>query len=122
PGQGYATYRLKVHTQRNIEKLALKIPDMSTSCLIMIDQRTVASCGVVSADQEEAEARYKPQIVTFPIENEQFEIIVQVSNYLYDRGGMWYALNLGTEEQIKRLRENELSVSLILIGIFFFMG
>lgn len=122
PGSGYATYRLKVRMKGSTQTLGLKIPDMSTACRVMIDGSTVARCGVVADNEAQAVARYAPQTVSFEAASGQFEIIVQVSNYLYDRGGMWYAMELGTESQVERLRENEMALDLILLGIFSFMG
>jgi two-component system, sensor histidine kinase ChiS len=122
PGQGYATYRLRVITQGDTKKLGFKIPDISTSCKIMVDGNTIAACGQVADNKQQSIARYAPQVVYFQPIDLEFEIIVQVSNYLYDRGGMWYALDLGTESQVTQLRENNLSMSLMLLGVFFFMG
>ncbi|HZG56197.1 ATP-binding protein [Paenibacillus sp.] len=122
PGHGYATYRLQVTTKGEAGTLGLKIPDVSTACKIMIDGITIAECGRVSDRPEGAEARYAPQVVFFEPAGERFEIVVQVSNYLYDRGGMWYAMDLGTAEQATALRENVLASSLLLLGVFLFMG
>lgn len=122
PGHGYATYRLRVLLQDDANKLGLKIPDISTSCKIIVDGATIATCGQVADNKPQSVARYAPQVVYFQPAHPELEIIVQVSNYLYDRGGMWYALDLGTENQVTQLRENLLSVSLMLLGVFFFMG
>ena len=84
--------------------------------------RLLRSCGIVADHEEAAVARYHPQVAHFQAEAEEFDIIVQVSDYLYDRGGMWYAIDLGMEEQIRTLRENEMAMDLILLGIVFFMG
>lgn len=121
-GSGYATYRLKVKMQEKPRTLGLRIPDMSTSCRVMIDGSTVARCGVVADNEAGAVARYAPQTVSFEAASGEFEVIVQVSNYLYDRGGMWYAIELGTDKQVNRLRENEMALDFILLGVFAFMG
>lgn len=122
PGFGYATYRLKVIAPAAPQRLALKIPDLSTACRIIADGRVIAECGVVSDNPDEAVARYTPGTVLFPVDSGEFDLIVQVSNYLYDRGGMWYALHLGTEEAIARYRENIIAVDLTLFGVFLFTG
>lgn len=119
PGMGYATYRLTVKTGGGAQALSLKIPDMSTSCKIMVDDQTIAACGKVAERAEEAEARYAPQVANFQTDAREFDIIVHVSNYLYDRGGMWYSMVLGTEQQIAGLRENEMATGLVLLGVFF---
>lgn len=122
PGHGYATYRLKVITNGNMSTFGLKIPDVSTACKVMIDHEVVATCGEVADNKQQAYAQYAPQAVHFTAAAPQFDLIVQISNYLYDRGGMWYALELGTEVQVARQRENGLAVSLFLFGVFMFMG
>lgn len=123
PGKGFATYRLRVQlADDGSQKLALKIPDISTACKIYVDHQLIAECGEVADNEQQAKAKYNPHTIDFSSNSDQFDIIVQVSNYLYDRGGMWYALDLGTEQQITTLRENEMAMNLILLGIFFFMG
>src|SRR5690606_21138662 len=108
PGQGFATYRLKIITNGNLSTFGLKIPDVSTACKVMIDHEVVATCGEVADNGQQASAQYAPQALHFTTGAPQFELIVQISNYLYDRGGMWYALELGTEDQVARQRENGL--------------
>ncbi|WP_127588874.1 ATP-binding protein [Paenibacillus koleovorans] len=122
PGFGYATYRLHVKAADNPGLRALKIPTWSTSCLIMIDDRVVAECGVAADNERQAVDRFAPQVVSFQTASAEFDIIVHISNYTYDRGGMWYAPHLGTDVAIGKLRENELAVGLILFGVFMFMG
>ncbi|MFS0724184.1 ATP-binding protein [Paenibacillus sp. 1P07SE] len=122
PGAGYGTYHLRVRLPSDVDQLALRIPTLSTACRILVDGREVASCGHVSADPESAIAAYRPQVAQFAVEGDTLEVAVQISNYMYDRGGMWYALDLGLPDQVQRLRENVLAMDLVLIGIFFFMG
>lgn len=122
PGYGYATYRLKVITDGSMSTFGLKIPDVSTACKVMVDHEVVATCGEVADNPEQAFAQYAPQTVHFTTSAPHFDLIVQISNYLYDRGGMWYALELGTEVQVAQQRENGLAVSLFLFGVFMFMG
>ncbi|MBD2846377.1 response regulator [Paenibacillus sp. IB182496] len=122
PGAGYATYRLRIQLPPGMERLALHIPTLSTSCRVFVDQQEVARCGVVSDERSSATAAYRPQLVQFEPQGETMELVVQIANYMYDRGGMWYALDLGLPDAIQRQRENALATDLVLLGIFFFMG
>jgi two-component system sensor histidine kinase ChiS len=122
PGEGYATYRLRVKLPHGAERLAFRIPTLSTACLVFVDRQEVARCGKISGDQQSATAAYRPQVLQFEPAGDEIEVAVQISNYTYDRGGMWYALDLGLPDQIRRLRENMMAMDLILIGVFFFMG
>ncbi|WP_168735980.1 hybrid sensor histidine kinase/response regulator [Cohnella fermenti] len=122
PGFGYATYRLNIKLNDAEQELALKIPMLSTSCAVMVNGILVARCGQVSEQPEDAIAQYNPQIVRFHADHEQLEIIVQISNYLYNSGGMWYALDLGTERQVEALHDIGLGFDMIMFGTFLFMG
>ncbi|MCU6708675.1 ATP-binding protein [Paenibacillus sp. J5C_2022] len=122
PGYGYATYRLRVKTDGNLPNLALKIPIMSTAYNIMINRESVAVNGKVAEDRERAEAAYKPQSITFQPPAEDFDIIVQISNYIYARGGMWFAIELGTEEGIASRNKEQFAVSMFIVGSTFMIG
>lgn len=122
PGQGYATYRLQVWTAGQAEPLALKIPTISTSYKVMIDGKTLATGGKVAASKEQSEASYSPQTVVFQPAGPTFEIIVQVSNFLYARGGIWNALMLGTQDQMTDVNRKEIAVDMIILGSILMMG
>ncbi|MFD0960262.1 ATP-binding protein [Paenibacillus chungangensis] len=122
PGYGYATYRLRVKTDGNLPDLALKIPIMSTAYNIIIHGESVAVNGKVAKDREHAEAAYKPQSITFRPPAEDFDIVVHISNYIYARGGMWFAIELGTEDGIASRNKEQFAVSMFIVGSTFMIG
>lgn len=122
PGYGYATYRLKVKTDGFRDSLALKIPIMSTAYKVIVDGQTIAESGKVSETKERAVAAYVPQTVAFQPSADEFDIVVQVSNYIYARGGMWYAMRIGTEGQISDLNAEEYGISMMILGSAFILG
>ncbi|MCU6710377.1 ATP-binding protein [Paenibacillus sp. J5C_2022] len=123
-GEGYATYRLRVRLNPSAipKELALKLPTMSTACRLWVNGEELAQCGTVSRDKESASPRFAPQSLSFPVQSNRLDIIVQISNYSYNSGGMWYAMNLGLPEQISAYRDIGLSLDMTLFGIFLFMG
>ncbi|MBD2844317.1 response regulator [Paenibacillus sp. IB182496] len=122
PGQGYATYRLRVKTDGRPDALSLNIPTVSTAYTVMIDGKIVAEGGKVATEKERAVAAYSPQIIRFQPDAREFEIVVQVSNYLYARGGIWNAMNLGTVEQIENSALVEFAINMIILGSTLIMG
>ncbi|HJV44249.1 MAG TPA: 7TM diverse intracellular signaling domain-containing protein, partial [Bacillota bacterium] len=121
-GQGYATYHLKVRMGDQPQSLAIKIPTVSTAYTVMVDHRIIATGGVVATDAKHAIGEYKPQVVSFQPFGTEFDLIVQVSNYLYNRRGMWHPFELGTTEQLTILCENALVEEMILLGSALMMG
>ncbi len=124
PGYGFATYRLKVKmdADRLPDLLALSVPIMSTANKVIIDDRTMAVSGKVAQSGDEAIADYAPRTVVFQPPGTEFDIIVQISNYLYPQGGTWYAMELGTEERIYASGKVDFAVEMIVLGSSLMIG
>jgi signal transduction histidine kinase len=116
PGYGYGTYLIKVVNAPSNKQLSLRIPTFSTAYELYIDDRLVASNGTVASDSEQHNAHYNPQIVTFTPDHTSFDIIIHISNFTYARGGMWYAIEMGTPEQIMKIDRTITYKDLFLIG------
>ncbi|MBV7274514.1 response regulator [Clostridium sp. PL3] len=122
PSKGYATYRLRIKT-KDIESLkGLKILTASTSYKLMINNKIVAQNGVVGKTKQSTVPQYKPQAVSFKNTSDNFEIIVQVSNYVYSRGGLWYSIYLGSDQEIRSLKEFNSGKEMFMIGVFMVMS
>lgn len=121
-GFGCGTYVLWVTGVKAGRQLGLWIPNFSTAYRLYINDDLLASNGTVSVQKSEGVAKYNPRAVIFTPESSEFFIVVQVSNYAYARGGMWYSLYLGTAEQISNLAAGINSRDFFLIGCFLLMG
>lgn len=116
PGMGYATYRLVVKGKPSSDELGLKIANLSTAYRLMINDKVAASNGKVGTDAESSRSEYRPQVITFENGDGNFEIILQVSNYEYARGGVWYSLYLGADHDISVLKENSSRREMLIFG------
>ncbi|HBW34581.1 hypothetical protein [Desulfosporosinus sp. BICA1-9] len=117
PGQGYATYRL--HIKTNLPEntaLGLRPYVFSSAYKLYINQTLVAANGEVAVVPGEEIGEYKPQAVFFNVPAKEFDIIIQVSNFQYARGGFWYSMSMGTPEKILDLHDTLLGKELFLIG------
>ena len=122
PGFGCGTYVLKVKGVRSGKQLGLWIPNFSTAYRLYINDDLLESNGTVSGQKSGSVAEYNPREVVFTPDSSEFTIVIQVSNYAYARGGMWYTLYLGTAEQISNLAAGINSRDFFLIGCFLLMG
>ncbi|WP_234125047.1 ATP-binding protein [Clostridium hydrogenum] len=116
PGYGYATYRLKVKVPEINKMMAVRIRNMSAAYKLYVDNKLVASGGEVGSSAKNFEPEYKTVTANFKAEKREFNIIVQVSNYSYARGGMWYSIKLGTSHEIDRQRQASIMKDLLLMG------
>jgi signal transduction histidine kinase/AmiR/NasT family two-component response regulator len=115
-GEGCATYRLKIKSKDAETEKGLKIANMSTAYNLMVDNETIASNGIVSSTPEKAKAEYRPQAAVFKNNSGDYEIIIQISNYIYARGGLWYSIYMGTNQQIQAMKENSSRREMFIFG------
>lgn len=121
PEEGYATYRLKVKTNRPDILYGFKILTFSTAYRLMINDEIIASSGIVGTSPDTALPGYSPGTVSFKIGYGEFEIIIQIANYTYSRGGFWHSLYMGTDEQIRAMKENADRREMFLFGVIVIM-
>lgn len=126
PGFGYATYRLRVINADPHSPVAFRLPTMSTSYRMYVNDTLIASNGEAADNKEDFRPEYRPKTVQIVPPSSQFDIIVHVANFNYARGGMWYPINMGTPEQIQDLdkhiiyRDIFLFSSIFVLGLYYF--
>lgn len=116
PGFGYATYRLKVVNVAKGIPLAMRIQTLSTAYQLYINDQPLAANGKIGTTKQQFAPEYKPRVVEFTPTDTSFELIIHVANFIYARGGMWYAIDFGTPEQIRNMDRRIVNKDLFLLG------
>lgn len=122
PGDGYASYRLKILLHEKGEHLSLKFLSMSTAYTLFLNGQKVSSIGIAGRDRETTVPRYFPQIIDCKAEANRIELIYQVSNFHHRRGGPREVIQLGEEKGIQKIKEIRLGFDLFLFGSIFIMA
>jgi hypothetical protein len=122
PSNGFATYRLKIKTNDAAYLKGLKILTNSTSYKLMINNKVIAESGVVGKTKETSMPEFSPQTVSFENPDKDFEIIVQVSNFVYSRGGMWHSIYMGNDNDIRKLKEFDSGKAMFMFGVTMIMS
>lgn len=117
PGQGYATYRLHIKASLPEDTMmGLRVYAFSSAYKLYINEKLIASNGEIGTKAEDEAGEYKPQAVLFNTPAKEFDIIVQVSNFQYARGGFWYGVSFGTAGGIIGLNDIIMGKEIFLIG------
>ena len=116
PGYGYGTYRLKIKTAAADPQQAVKMTTIFTAYKLMVNNAVVAENGIVGTDAQSSSPEFKPQIAIFKTDTTEFEIIVQVANFTYARGGLCHSIYLGTAPQIAAWHEKNRQIDIFLLG------
>lgn len=117
-GFGYATYRLHVVGVSKGERLSLRMPPVSTAYQLYIGDTLQAENGVVGTDKISSKPFYRVNTIPIQPYQDNFDIIIQISNYTYARGGLWFSPVLGTEDNINKLHQSILCRDIALISCF----
>ncbi|MBT4502451.1 MAG: 7TM-DISM domain-containing protein, partial [Gemmatimonadetes bacterium] len=126
PGDGYATFRLKVELGDPQQVHALRIMVMSTAYRIWVDGVFLASNGQVGTSPETSIPQSLPQTVIFRPDGSTADIVLQISNFAHRKGGFWDVVELGVEKQIhqkqklKQAYEGFLFGSLLIMAFYHF--
>jgi len=65
PGDGYATYRLVIHTNTDEPILSLKLPDLATSYRLWVNGEILSENGKVGKNKNETQPQAFPRVVSF---------------------------------------------------------
>ncbi|KAA3660848.1 MAG: response regulator [Calditrichaeota bacterium] len=122
PGQGFATYKLKILLQNNNTPLAFKFLDMATAFTFYCNGKELTRVGQVGDSRKTSKPAYMPKIVEFVPDTTRLEITILVSNFHHRKGGVWEKIQLGLVNDIHAKREKNIFTDIFLFASIFIIG
>lgn len=125
PGKyGYATYRLHVRLKEPLVKsnLALYIPGAATAYNLWINGELAAQIGTVGTSPSSMVPKFVPTATTFRPQTTELTLVIQMSNFVQRKGGLWDEVHLGTQKDVERRLFGKLTRELLIAGILGAMG
>ena len=120
---GCATYRLMVRTDSLYPRMAIYLASLGTAAKVYIDGNLLMEAGKVGTSPENSEPGYRPGVFGFTPRSKEIEIIIQISNFDYARGGFWYNHTLfGIEETVREKHADRANVAALLVGAMLFFA
>lgn len=121
-GFGYATYRLRVLCPPAQQNLAIKFLTIASAYKLFVNGKQVLAVGNPGTTAESTIADLKPAIVNISPQNNEIEIVIQVSNFNNRVGGVWDFVKLGTQAQVHDYFIKNISIDFFVAGSFFLMS
>lgn len=123
---GYHTYRFVFgHDLRSDADLGLYLTGIGTACKVYVNGVQYASAGTFGQDAATSHPDFQPLLIRVPHPGERVELVIEVSNFHYRNGGIWYPPIAGefysVSKNVKRQLFNEtfLFGALIVLFIYF---
>ena len=122
PGDGKATFRLRLLPGPGLRKLTLQVFDIQAACRLWVDGELTAESGVVGASA--ATERPNPSLILAKLRTDghPLDLVLQVSNYHLLQGGVPSALMLARPGPLERAYQRTLGTGLFFAGSLLVMG
>lgn len=121
PKNGVATYRLRLKYPATLKDPALKTYGITTAYKLYANGKLLLEVGKVSTDPTIFEDGHGGYIVELPKDQEELELIIQVGNLNYDKGGLRESPKFGSKKVMEQKRMTQLVLLLFFSsGIFIF--
>ena len=125
-GEGFATFRLliKLSEQDRNERLALRLPTIFHAYKLWVNGELLANAGMVGQDKSNMTPQLATKLVFFEPKNDRIELVIQVSNFHHNRGGITKEIELGgsnvltTRIELKVATDMFITASLLVIGVY----
>lgn len=121
--QGYATYRLQIVLPESLrhQVLALYVRSVATAYKLWIDGKVLAQNGTVGTSRQDMVPKNYPRVIYFQPDSERVQIVIQVSNFVQRKGGLWESIGFGTAGQAARERNIKLAEEAFTAGCLLIM-
>lgn len=122
PGFGFGTYVLNVKNFNADMPVGLRFANAGTAYSLYINDTLIASNGIVGTSRENSTPAYRLKKLQFQAPGKDFKIILQISNFDYAKGGMWYPIYIGTPQAVQNLNDGITYRDMFLLGAFVILG
>ncbi|MEW9123806.1 MAG: ATP-binding protein [Thermotaleaceae bacterium] len=121
-GYGYATYRMQIILPVQEKVYAIRVSSIATSHKIWINGEQISMNGQIGIDQKSAVPNVTPNIIHFSSKKGTVELIIQVSNFVHRKGGIWQSLMIGESDQIRKMHDRNVFFDISLFGSILVMA
>lgn len=122
PSTGYATYRLLLTLPGSNDLYAFKIYNQSTAYSLYVDGEYMMGNGKVGRTIKKSVPMWRSSIKIFTPKSTTIEIIVQISNFHYEKSGFWRSISFGLDKQIITMDMWSKAWSYFVLGIYLAIG
>lgn len=123
---GVATYRMvfdiKMQDQVQNDVLGIKMPYVYSAYRLWLNGNMISYNGEVGLNSTEETVTRSPEVIVISPLDGKNEIVLQISNHHFYRGGISKSILLGTADYLFSIREKQIALDIFMAGSFFVMS
>lgn len=114
PAAASATYRLTLQLPAKMRAYTFRIPPPATACRIFVNGHAEFQNGLVSEDLAAVQPQTRMRYLQIPLAGKT-ELVIQVSNAEFRKGGIWQAVGFGLSSAMDEYRLHALISDILVI-------
>jgi two-component system, LytTR family, sensor kinase len=122
PQHGVATYRLRLNYPSTLKDPALRIKMVGTAYKLYVNGGLIAEVGKISDNPSDFKEGEESLIIDLPKDTQELELIFQVANWNYAKGGLRENPVFGSKQVLEREKMIRLALQLFFIGSVVIFG
>ena len=115
----YGTYHLRILVNQKCRNLAFKLPNQSAAYKFYVNDSLVFQNGSIGKSRHEEIPQSLQSVYNFTNQSDTIDIVYQVSNFHYRKGGLWKTPSIGTDSEIQHYKNIKIANDYWLAGILF---
>ena len=119
---GQATYRLRLLTDQSVDRLTLRIFDIHEAYKLWANGELIAQSGMPGKSAETETPARTLKLAEVPLQGQSIDLILQVSNYHFRRGGIGEPILIARPGPLEALQTRDWAISLFFAGCMLVMG
>lgn len=120
-GQGQATFRLRLSPGPGVRRLALRLISIHAAYRLWADGRLVAQSGELGRSSAAETPQRSLVMARVDSQGKPIDLVLQVSNHAFRRGGLLYPVLLGLPDQLERMHSRIWSWGMFFVGSLLIM-
>ncbi|WP_246052093.1 adenylate/guanylate cyclase domain-containing protein [Leptospira idonii] len=116
---GYATYKLKLLLPKNPPPLSIHNMDLSSAYRLYLNGKMIHEEGKFATTKQDFNPSYKPALIELEDLSGEVEIIFEVANFHYSKGGFWESSELGDRRQLYSKLNGKYQLTSFIAGSIF---
>lgn len=120
--EDFGTYRLIMKIKNNNEIFGLKISNIRMSHKLYLNGKLLGKAGIPSEKEQLYKPENTPYMTYFNVNNDSIEIILQIANFTYFKGGIINNIKFGLQQDINRYTLTRNSFDLAAIILLFLLA
>lgn len=115
-GFGYATYKLKIYLPQESPLLSLHNLDLSSAYRLYLNGKLIHEVGSFSSSPYHFSPLYKSSIIDLEPISGEVELVYEIANFHYSKGGFWESVQIGERSFIHDKVNRTYQITAFLAG------